>query len=60
VGELGFYLVADGGPKPYRLHCRAPGFYTFAAIDEMCRGSMVSDWVANLGSLAIIAGELDR
>jgi NADH-quinone oxidoreductase subunit C/D len=60
VGELGFYLVADGGPKPYRLHCRAPGFYTFQAIDEMCRGSMVSDWVANLGSLAIIAGELDR
>jgi NADH-quinone oxidoreductase subunit C/D len=60
VGELGFYLVSDGGPKPYRLHCRAPGFYTMAAIDEMNRGAMLSDFVANLGSLAIVAGELDR
>jgi NADH-quinone oxidoreductase subunit C/D len=60
VGELGFYLVTDGGPKPHRLHCRAPGFYTFAAFDEMCKGAMLSDFVANLGSLAIIAGELDR
>lgn len=60
VGELGFFLVTDGGPKPYRLHCRAPGFYTFAAFDEMCRGAMLSDFAANLGSLGIVAGELDR
>jgi NADH:ubiquinone oxidoreductase subunit D len=60
VGELGFYLVADGGPKPYRLHCRAPGFYIFSAVDENLKGAMISDFAANLGSLAIVAGELDR
>ena len=60
VGELGFYMVTDGGPKPYRLHCRAPGFYIFSAVDEMLKESMISDFAANLGSLAIVAGELDR
>jgi NADH-quinone oxidoreductase subunit C/D len=60
VGELGFYLISDGGPKPYRLHCRAPGFYAFSAFDEMIQGTMISDFVATLGSLAIVAGELDR
>ncbi len=60
VGELGFYLISDGGPKPYRLHCRAPGFYAFSAFDEMIQGAMLSDFVASLGSLAIVAGELDR
>jgi NADH-quinone oxidoreductase subunit C/D len=60
VGELGFYMVSNGGPKPYRLHCRAPGFYIFNAFEEIMNGSMVSDFVATLSSLAIIAGELDR
>ncbi len=60
TGELGFYLVSDGSGKPYRLKVRAPSFYTFAANDEMLRGQMVSDFVAILGTLNIIAGELDR
>lgn len=60
VGELGFYLLSDGGPKPYRLHCRAPGYYAFSAYDEMIQGTLISDFVASLGSLAIVAGELDR
>jgi NADH-quinone oxidoreductase subunit C/D len=59
-GEQGFYLVSDGTGKPYRLHNRAPSFYTFAANDEMLRGQMVADFVAILGTLNIIAGELDR
>jgi NADH-quinone oxidoreductase subunit C/D len=59
-GEQGFYLASDGTGKPYRLHVRAPSFYTFAANDEMLRGQMVSDFVAILGTLNIIAGELDR
>jgi NADH-quinone oxidoreductase subunit C/D len=60
VGELGFYMISNGGPKPYRLHCRAPGYYLFSAFEEIMNGSMVSDFVSTLGSLAIIAGELDR
>jgi NADH-quinone oxidoreductase subunit C/D len=59
-GELGFYAISDGTGKPYRLKCRAPSFYTFAANDEILRGHMVSDFVAILGTLNIIAGELDR
>jgi NADH:ubiquinone oxidoreductase subunit D len=59
-GEQGFYVISDGSGKPYRLHVRAPSFYTFAANDEMLRGQMVSDFVAILGTLNIIAGELDR
>src|SRR5690349_11059468 len=59
-GEQGFYLISDGTGKPYRLHNRAPSFYTFAANDEILRGQMVADFVAILGTLNIIAGELDR
>lgn len=59
-GEQGFWIASDGTGKPYRLHVRAPSFYTFAANDEMLRGQMVSDFVAILGTLNIIAGELDR
>ena len=59
-GEQGYYLASDGTGKPYRLHVRAPSFYTFAANDELLRGQMVSDFVAILGTLNIIAGELDR
>jgi NADH:ubiquinone oxidoreductase subunit D len=59
-GEQGFYLVSDGTGKPYRLHCRAPSFYIFAANDEVLRGHMVADFAAILGMYNIIAGELDR
>lgn len=59
-GELGFYLVADGTNKPVRLRVRPPSFVNFAPFNKMMAGNMVSDAVAILGSLNIIAGELDR
>jgi NADH-quinone oxidoreductase subunit D len=59
-GELGFYLVANGSNKPVRLRVRPPSFVNFSPFDIMMRGNMVSDAVAILGSLNIIAGELDR
>jgi len=59
-GELGFSIVSDGGKNPYRVKCRPPCFMNFAAYAEMVEGRMVADAVANLGSINIIAGELDR
>ncbi len=59
-GELGFYLVSDGGGQPYRIHCRAPCFAIYQNIGPTLEGLMVSDIVAILGSLNVIAGELDR
>ncbi len=59
-GELGFYVIADGGKNPYRVKCRPPCFMNFAAFHEMIEGAMIADAVANLGSINIIAGELDR
>ena len=59
-GELGYYVVSDGGGKPYRLKVRPPCFAIFQAYPHMLRGHMISDAVAILGSLNIIAGELDR
>ena len=58
-GELGFYLVSDGGRSPYRLHFRRPCFIYYQAFDEMIKGQMFSDAVIALGSLNVIAGELD-
>jgi NADH-quinone oxidoreductase subunit D len=59
-GEFGVYLIADGGNKPYRLKIRAPGFPHLAAMDHLCRGHMLADVSAILGSLDIVFGEIDR
>ncbi|MGC1276386.1 MAG: NADH dehydrogenase (quinone) subunit D [Planctomycetaceae bacterium] len=59
-GELGFYVVGDGSAKPYRARCRPPSFLHFAVFPHMIRGYTLSDVVAVLGSLNIIAAELDR
>lgn len=59
-GELGFYIISDGGPKPYRVHCRPPCFPLCAAYSKMVEGGMIADAVAILGSLNIVVGELDR
>lgn len=59
-GELGFYVVSDGGPRAWRVKVRSPSFAHFAAFPRMIEQSMLSDAVAALGSLNIIAGELDR
>jgi NADH-quinone oxidoreductase subunit D len=59
-GEFGVYLVADGSNKPYRCKIRAPGFAHLQAMDFMCRGHMLADVSAILGSLDIVFGEVDR
>ncbi len=59
-GELGFYIVSDGSEVPYRIRIRPPSLYNFAVFPMLCEGGMVSDAVAVISSLHIIAGELDR
>ncbi len=59
-GEFGVYLVSDGSNKPYRCKIRAPGFAHLQAMDFMCRGHMLADVSAVLGSLDIVFGEVDR
>ena len=59
-GEFGVYLVSDGTNKPYRCKIRAPGFAHLQAMDFMCRGHMLADVSAILGSLDIVFGEVDR
>jgi NADH-quinone oxidoreductase subunit D len=58
-GELGFYLISDGGRTPYRLHFRRPGFIYYQAYPEMIRGQLLSDAIVVMSSLNVIAGELD-
>jgi NADH-quinone oxidoreductase subunit C/D len=59
-GELGFYLVSDGTPNPYRYHVRAPAFINLGALNEMSVGFKVADMIVILGSLDIVMGEVDR
>ncbi len=58
-GELGYYLISDGGRSPYRLHFRRPCFVYYQSYPELIKGSMLSDAVVVMSSLNLIAGELD-
>jgi len=58
-GELGFYLISDGGRTPFRLHFRRPCFIFYQAYPEMIKGSMLSDAILTMSSMNVIAGELD-
>jgi NADH-quinone oxidoreductase subunit D len=58
-GELGYYLVSDGGRTPYRLHFRRPCFIYYQAYPEMIKGALLSDAILTLSSMNVIAGELD-
>ena len=58
-GELGFYLISDGGRTPYRLHFRRPCFIYYQAFGEMIKGGMLSDAILTMSSMNVIAGELD-
>ena len=58
-GELGFYLISDGGRTPFRLHFRRPCFIYYQAYPELIKGGMLSDAVVTMSSLNLIAGELD-
>jgi NADH-quinone oxidoreductase subunit D len=59
-GEFGVYLVADGSNKPYKCKIRAPGFAHLQAMDHICKGHLLADVSAILGSLDIVFGEVDR
>lgn len=58
-GELGFYMISDGGRTPYRLHFRRPCFVYYQAFEELVKGSMLSDAIIVMSSLNLIAGEMD-
>jgi NADH-quinone oxidoreductase subunit C/D len=59
-GELGFYVVSNGKPNPWRYHVRAPSFINLTAMEKMCVGQKIADVVAVLGSIDIVLGETDR
>ncbi|HVP14029.1 MAG TPA: NADH dehydrogenase (quinone) subunit D [Terriglobales bacterium] len=59
-GELGFYLVSDGSPKPWRMKVRSPSFVNLQTLDTMVRGRLVADVITAIGTLDIVLGEVDR
>jgi NADH-quinone oxidoreductase subunit D len=59
-GEMGYYVVSDGTAKPYRVHMRNPSYATLQAIETMCKGRLLADVVAVIGSIDIVLGEIDR
>jgi NADH-quinone oxidoreductase subunit D len=59
-GELGFYLISDGSPNPYRYRVRPPSFINLTVLEDMCLGHKISDAVVILGSVDIVLGEVDR
>jgi len=59
-GELGFYLISDGSPNPYRYRVRPPSLVNLTILEDMCLGQMVADVVVILGSIDIVLGEVDR
>jgi NADH-quinone oxidoreductase subunit D len=59
-GELGFYLISDGGANPYRYRVRPPSFINLTILEDMCLGHTVADVMVILGSVDIVMGEVDR
>jgi NADH:ubiquinone oxidoreductase subunit D len=59
-GELGFYVVSDGGPAPFRFHIRAPSLINLSLLREMAVGTSLPDAIVTLGSIDIVVGEIDR
>jgi NADH:ubiquinone oxidoreductase subunit D/NADH:ubiquinone oxidoreductase subunit C len=59
-GELGFYIISDGKANPYRYHVRAPSFVNLTALEKMCTGTKIQDFVALLAMLDVVLGEVDR
>jgi NADH-quinone oxidoreductase subunit D len=59
-GQMGYYIVSDGTAKPYRVHMRYPSFPILQALEKMCKGRMLADVVAVIGSIDIVLGEIDR
>ena len=59
-GEIGFYIVGDGTPNPYRCHVRPPSFMNLQSLPELCKGALIADLVALIGTTDIVLGEVDR
>ena len=59
-GELGFFIISDGSPRPYRLKIRSPSFIHMGAFDHMAKGYLISDIITIFGSYDIVMGECDR
>jgi NADH-quinone oxidoreductase subunit D len=59
-GEIGFYIVGDGTPNPYRCHVRAPSFLNLQVVPELSKGQLIADLVAIIGTTDIVLGEVDR
>jgi NADH-quinone oxidoreductase subunit D len=59
-GELGFYLISDGGPTPWRYRVRPPSLINLTVLEDMCLGHTIADVVIILGSIDIVLGEVDR
>lgn len=59
-GELGYFIISKGQLQPYRLKVRAPSFVSLSVLNELCKGHLVADVVAILGSIDIVLGEIDR
>jgi len=59
-GELGFYIISDGGPAPFRFHIRSPSFINLTPLPELVRGITVPDAIVILGSIDVVLGEVDR
>jgi len=59
-GELGYFIISDGSVNPFRVKVRGPSFVNLAIMDELCKGHMVADIIAILGSVDIVLGEVDR
>ncbi|HVJ07054.1 MAG TPA: NADH dehydrogenase (quinone) subunit D [Acidisarcina sp.] len=59
-GAMGYYVVSDGSSKPYRVHMRNPTYASLQALETMCKGRMIADVVAAIGSIDIVLGEIDR
>jgi NADH-quinone oxidoreductase subunit D len=59
-GEIGFYIVGDGTPNPYRCRVRPPSFYNIEVLPEMVRGGLIADLIAVIGTTDIVLGEVDR
>ena len=59
-GEIGFYIISDGSPVPYRMHYRAPSFVNLQILPKLARGAMLADMVALIGTIDIVLGDVDR
>jgi NADH-quinone oxidoreductase subunit D len=59
-GELGYYLISDGGNHPYRMKIRPPSFVNLQALPQMVEGALIADVIATIGTLDIVLGEIDR